>query len=125
MAMADPVDGARLLEDLGCDYIVHHVGYDMRTLRRQRGIDAPTPLDRLRQIVRAVGIPVQAVGGLTIEQAMETPEYGAPMVVIGAPIAIGEHAFRSAGGDLERTLRLICEKVHSYGDIEISGRQIA
>lgn len=123
MAMPDPVDGARKLEDLGCDYIIHHIGYDMRTLRRQRGLAAPTPLDRLRDIVQAVSVPVQAVGGLTLEQATDTPSYGAPLVVIGAPLAIDAHAFRTAQGDLEGTLRLICEKVHSYGDVRI-GKEV-
>jgi 3-hexulose-6-phosphate synthase len=123
MAMPDPVDGARKLEDLGCDYIIHHIGYDMRTVRRERGLPAPTPLSRLREIVRAVSVPVQAVGGLTLEQAAETPTYGAPLVVIGAPLAIDPHAFRTAGGDLEGTLRLICEKVHAYGDVPI-GKEV-
>src|SRR4051812_21281016 len=88
MAMPDPVDGARKLQDLGCDYIIHHIGYDMRTVRRKRGQHAPTPLDRLREVVSAVSVPVQAVGGLTLQQATETPAYGAPLVVIGAPLAI-------------------------------------
>lgn len=114
MNMPDPVTGAQLLESLGCDYVIHHIGYDMRTLRRKRGLPAPTPLDRLRDVVRAVSVPVQAVGGLTIEQAIETPAYGAPLVVIGAPLTIDAHAFRSAEGDLEGTLRLICQKVHAY-----------
>ena len=118
MAMPDPVAGAKHLEALGCDYIIHHIGYDMRTLRRSRGQHAPTPLDRLREIVEAVSTPVQAVGGLTLEQATDTPRYGAPLVVIGAPLAIDAHAFRTAEGDLESTLRLICEKVHAYGEIE-------
>jgi 3-hexulose-6-phosphate synthase/6-phospho-3-hexuloisomerase len=118
MAMPDPVAGAKRLEDLGCDYIIHHIGYDMRTLRRSRGQQAPTPLDRLREIVAAVSVPVQAVGGLTLEQATDTPSYGAPLVVIGAPLAIDAHAFRTAQGDLESSLRLICEKVHAYGDIQ-------
>ncbi len=118
MAMPDPVAGARRLEELGCDYIIHHIGYDMRTLRRSRGQHAPTPLDRLREIVQAVSVPVQAVGGLTLEQATDTPSYGAPLVVIGAPLAIDAHAFRTAEGDLESSLRLICEKVHAYGDIQ-------
>src|ERR1700722_8146433 len=26
----DMVDGARLLEELGCDYVIHHIGYDER-----------------------------------------------------------------------------------------------
>jgi 3-hexulose-6-phosphate synthase/6-phospho-3-hexuloisomerase len=119
MAMPDPIAGAKRLEELGCDYVIHHIGYDMRTRRRAAGRFAPTPLDDLRNVVGAVSIPVQAVGGLTLEQAMRTPEYGAPMVVIGAPLAIDAHAFRSTAGDLEGTLRLICEKVHGYGDVAL------
>jgi 3-hexulose-6-phosphate synthase len=113
MNMPDPVTGAQLMQSLGCDYIIHHIGYDMRTLRRQRGLHAPTPLDRLREVVDAVSVPVQAVGGLTIQQAIDTPSFGAPLVVIGAPLAIDAHAFRAAEGDLEATLRLICQKVHA------------
>lgn len=119
MAMPDVVAGSKQLEDLGCDYIIHHIGYDMRNLRRRRGLHAPTPLDELREIVAAVQVPVQAVGGLTLEQATETPRYGAPMVVVGAPLAIDADAFRSANGDLEGTLRLICERVHAFGDVPV------
>ncbi len=115
-----PSTARKRLEELGCDYIVHHIGYDMRTVRKAAaGETLQRPLDRLREIVRAVSVPVQAVGGLTVEQAIETPPYGAPLVVIGAPLAIDAHAFRAAGGDLEGTLRPICERVHAYGDVEI------
>ena len=75
-------------------------------------------------MVEAVSIPVQAVGGLTLEQATETPAYGAPLVVIGAPLAIDAHAFRTAEGDLEGTLRLICEKVHAFGDVKVKKEAI-
>jgi 3-hexulose-6-phosphate synthase/6-phospho-3-hexuloisomerase len=119
MAMPDPIAGAKKLEDLGCDYIIHHIGFDMRTLRRSRGQHAPTPLDRLAEVVAAVSVPVQAVGGLTLEQATDTPRYGAPLVVVGAPLAIDPNAFRTAQGDVESLLRLICEKVHAFGDIKI------
>src|SRR5581483_10074343 len=110
MGMPDPVEGAKRLEELGCDYVIHHIGYDMRTLRRERGQHAPTPLDHLREIVQAVSVPVQAVGGLTFDQAIDTPKYGAPMVVIGAPL-LDKDAYSFAGGmgDLENLLRLICE----------------
>ncbi|MFL6352685.1 MAG: orotidine 5'-phosphate decarboxylase / HUMPS family protein [Bryobacteraceae bacterium] len=124
MAMADPVAGAKWLEELGCDYVIHHVGFDMRTLRRKRGLSAPTPLDRLREVVAAVSVPVQAVGGLTLEEAIETPGHGAPLVVIGAPLAIDANAFRTASSDLESILRLICEKVHAYGDVPVGNERI-
>lgn len=111
------VDGARRLEDLGCGYIVHHIGYDERRGIAARGERMPSPLDDLREVVKAVKIPVQAVGGLTIDQAIRCPEFGAPLVVLGAPLTIDADAFKTADGDLESSLRLICDKVHAYGDV--------
>lgn len=115
----DMIEAARKLEDLGCDYIVHHIGYDQRRGIAARGTRMPSPLDQLREVVRAVHVPVQAVGGLTIEQAVRSPEYGAPLVVLGAPLTIDAEAFKTADGNLESTLRLICEKVHAYGEIAV------
>ena len=39
----------------------------------------------------------------------------------GAPLAVDSDSFRSAGGDLEGTLRTICERVHAYGDVLVGG----
>ena len=64
-------------------------------------------------MVDAVSVPVQAVGGLTLEQAVQCPFYGAPLVVLGAPLTIDADAFRTADGDLEGSLRLICDAVHT------------
>jgi 3-hexulose-6-phosphate synthase len=115
----DMVDGAKRLADLGCDYVIHHIGYDERRGIAARGERMPNPLDELRKIVDAVHVPVQAVGGLTIEQAIATPEYGAPLVVLGAPLTIDADSFKTASGNLEDSLRLICEKVHAFGDVVI------
>lgn len=114
----DMVSGAKLLEDLGCDYIIHHIGYDERRGIAAQGERMPSPLDQLREIVAAVNAPVQAVGGLTLEQAVRCPEYGAPLVVLGAPLTIDADAFKTADGDLESSLRLICERIHAYGDVK-------
>src|SRR5687767_14689683 len=119
LACSDMVQGAKQLEDLGCDYIVHHIGYDERRGIAAKGRRMPSPLDKLKEVVAAVSIPVQAVGGLTLEQAVRTPEYGAPLVVLGAPLTIDADAFKTASGDVEGSLRLICEKVHGYGDVPI------
>jgi 3-hexulose-6-phosphate synthase len=61
-----------------------------------------------------VKVPVQAVGGLSIEDAIRTPEFGAPLVVLGAPLTIDADAFKTASGNLEDRLRLVCERVHAY-----------
>jgi len=119
LACEDMVDGARYLEDLGCDYIIHHIGYDERRGIAARGERMPSPLDQLKEVVEAVDIPVQAVGGLSLEEAIRCPEYGAPLVVLGAPLTIDADAFKTADGDLEGSLRLICEKIHAYGDITV------
>jgi 3-hexulose-6-phosphate synthase/6-phospho-3-hexuloisomerase len=115
------VDGAKRLEDLGCGFVIHHIGYDERRSYAALGQRMPSPLDELKLVVDAVSVPVQAVGGLSLEQAVRTPEYGAPLVVLGAPLTIDADAFRTADGDVEASLKLICEKVHGYGDVAVGG----
>ncbi|OUT61513.1 MAG: D-arabino 3-hexulose 6-phosphate aldehyde lyase [Rhodopirellula sp. TMED11] len=111
------VDGAKRLEELGCDYIVHHIGYDERRGIAARGLPMPSPLDDLRAVVDAVEIPVQAVGGLSLEQAIACPSYGAPLVVLGAPLTIDADQFKTADGNLESSLKLICDQVHAFGEV--------
>ncbi len=113
----DKVAAAKWLEQLGCNYVIHHIGYDERRGIAAQGKRMPSPLDELREVVNAVKIPVQAVGGLSLEQAIQCPAYGAPLVVLGAPLTIDADAFKTADGDLETSLRLICEKIHAYNDL--------
>jgi 3-hexulose-6-phosphate synthase/6-phospho-3-hexuloisomerase len=113
----DMVQAARDLEALGCDFIVHHIGYDERRGIAAQGLRMPSPLDQLKEVVQAVNIPVQAVGGLSLEQAIQCPAYGAPLVVLGAPLTIDADAFKTADGNLEESLRMICAAVHAYGDV--------
>ena len=91
LAATDRVDCARWMESLGVDFIVHHIGYDER-----RMIKGVSPMDELDAVVRAVSIPVQAVGGLSIRQAIECPSRGAPLVVLGAPLVIDADDFKPA-----------------------------
>jgi len=105
LAAEDKVECARWMESLGVDFIIHHVGYDER-----RMITGLSPMDELEAIVRAVSIPVQAVGGLTIRQAIECPAHGAPLVVLGAPLVIDADEFATASTDIGEILREItCE----------------
>jgi 3-hexulose-6-phosphate synthase/6-phospho-3-hexuloisomerase len=107
LAAADRVACARRLEELGVDFIVHHIGYDER--RMVKGV---SPLDELDAVVRAVSVPVQAVGGLSIRQALECPSRGAPLVVLGAPLVIDPDDFRAAeGSSLRDVLAEICSEI--------------
>ena len=103
----DRIECARWMESLGVDVIVHHIGFDERNLIR--GL---SPLDEIDAVVRAVSRPVQAVGGLSIQQAIECAKRGAPLVVVGAPLVIDGTAFRPADSNLSPVLRKICEDVH-------------
>ncbi len=122
LACPDMMEGAKWLEELGCDYIVHHIGYDERRGIAASGKRMPSPLDQLKEVVSAVKIPVQAVGGLSLEQAIHCPEYGAPLVVLGAPLTIDADEFKTADGDMESSLRLICRTIHAYGDVAVGCR---
>src|SRR5438445_6663796 len=107
LAADDRVECAKWMEGLGVDFIVHHIGYDERNL-----IPRLSPLDELDLVVRAVSIPVQAVGGLSIDQAIACPARGAPLVVIGAPLVIDGAAFRPADRNLFPMLKKICDAIH-------------
>jgi 3-hexulose-6-phosphate synthase len=110
----DKPAAARLMQDLGVDYIVHHVGYDERrdpVVIAEHGGVAPSPLDELEAVVRAVEIPVQAVGGLSVEQVLQLPKYGVYHLVLGAPLTVDAEAFKSPAHDLEGLLREILAKL--------------
>jgi 3-hexulose-6-phosphate synthase len=107
LAADDRVESAKWMANLGVDVIVHHIGFDER--RMVRGL---SPLDELDDVIRAVPVPVQAVGGLSIDQAIECARRGAPFVVVGAPLVIDGTAFRPAQGNLFDKLKQICDSVH-------------
>lgn len=60
----DMVAAAKWLEELGCDFVIHHIGYDERRGIAAKGLRMPSPLDQLREVVEAVKIPVQALADL-------------------------------------------------------------
>jgi 3-hexulose-6-phosphate synthase/6-phospho-3-hexuloisomerase len=113
LGCADKAAASRMMEDLGVDYIVHHTGYDERRGIAAAGGPRLSPLDDLDAVVRAVQIPVQAVGGLTVEEAIEMPRRGAPLVVLGAPLTIAADSFNVAEGDLRGLLAEITRRIRA------------
>ncbi len=106
MLCPDKPGRAKQAQDLGVDYIIVHTGFDERNM-----IPGLSPLDDLADILAAVDIPVQAVGGLSIEQAIDTLDMGAEIVVFGAPLVISNEAFEVAQENFEGILREIVERV--------------
>lgn len=106
MLCPDKPQRAREAEQMGVDYIIVHTGFDERNM-----VPGLSPLDDLEEILAAVSIPVQAVGGLSIEQAIQTLDMGAQIVVFGAPLVISGDAFRAASNDFEDILREIVRQV--------------
>ncbi len=106
MLCPDKARRAREAQDLGVDYIIVHTGFDERRMHPER-----SPLQDLPDVLAAVDIPVQAVGGLTVDQAIQTLEMGAQIVVFGAPLVIAPDAFVAASEDYEAQLREIVRRI--------------
>ncbi|MCU9613282.1 orotidine 5'-phosphate decarboxylase [Caldibacillus lycopersici] len=108
LAAADKVATAKLLEACGVDYIIVHTGFD------ERGENPTlTPLDDLASILKAVSLPLQVVGGLSITQAASTPRLGAPLVVVGAPLVIDQQEFSPSTNkaELQKILETLVREV--------------
>jgi 3-hexulose-6-phosphate synthase/6-phospho-3-hexuloisomerase len=105
MLHPDKPEIARRMEEWGVDVIVVHTGYDERHFDPRRN-----PLEDLAAVRAAVKLPIQAVGGLSLEQAARMPSLGAPLVVIGAPLAIADREFKP-GADAAELRRVIGEFV--------------
>lgn len=106
MLHPDKPAAARRMQELGVDVVVVHTGYDERHAEPGK-----SPLDDLAAVRAAVDIPIQAVGGLSLEQAARTPELGAALAVIGAPLAVADQEF-TPGADDDALLEVIARFVH-------------
>jgi 3-hexulose-6-phosphate synthase/6-phospho-3-hexuloisomerase len=111
MGAPDRVAEAARLEALGVGMVLHHIGHDHRNMHRELKL---SPLTDLPGIVAATTVPVQAVGGLSIDQAVGCPTIGAGVVVFGAPLAIDdETSFTIPEGDMPRVLGEAIARVHA------------
>ena len=106
LAATDRVQAAKDLERAGVDVVIAHLGFD------ERHALGGSPLDFLSDIVQAVDVPVQAVGGLTLND-FRLPKMGAPLVVVGAPLAIDNHTIAPAteAGAIRRILAEVVRAV--------------
>jgi 3-hexulose-6-phosphate synthase/6-phospho-3-hexuloisomerase len=101
MLCPDKVGMARKMEAMGVDAILVHTGLDERHFEKGK-----SPLDDIGAIRAAVKSRLQAVGGLSIDQAARCPALGADLVVIGAPLAVADHELKP-GADAARLFEII------------------
>jgi 3-hexulose-6-phosphate synthase len=82
---------ARRMQRLGVDAVIAHLGFDERAEAPERSV-----FDFLSDVVAATTLPVQAVGGIRLQDLPRLPGLGAPLVVVGAPLVISSEAFAPA-----------------------------
>lgn len=109
MLCPDKPKRAKEAQDLGVDIIIVHTGFDERNM-----IPGLSPLDDLQPVLDAVSIPVQAVGGLLIDQAIKTLEMGAKIVVFGAPLVISGTEFKPADPNFEPIIKNIVDRIKKH-----------
>lgn len=105
-------DETHRMERLGVDAVIAHLGFD------ERGEDpARSVFDFLPDVVAATKLPVQAVGGIRLEDLAQLPRLGAPLVVVGAPLVISREAFAPAAdlATLESILTDVVSQVRVRG----------
>src|SRR5437867_12960825 len=83
MRVEDKPRRARELEKLGVDYLNLHVSIDEQMIAR-------TPLEELRAVAKASGIPVAVAGGLNSETVAQAVEAGASIIIVGGAIIKAE-----------------------------------
>lgn len=109
LAVRDKVQRAIDVVKMGVDYIIVHTGFDERHYDPNAN-----PLKDLKKIVGSVNVPVQAVGGLDADQAIETLKIGAELVVFGSPLVIKGEKFEVKNEHFDVVLKEAVNKVRAY-----------
>jgi 3-hexulose-6-phosphate synthase/6-phospho-3-hexuloisomerase len=83
------IEAAKRARDLGAHYVVLHLGYDER-LANPKMVEDNVLLRWAEAVAKEdLGIPLQVVGGLTLEQAKQLPSFGISEIVIS--MNLGSH----------------------------------
>jgi len=79
IAVNDVISRAKLAENLGADYVTVHCAIDEQ-------MEGKDPFDTLRQVSKALTIPVGVAGGINSETAAMAVDAGASIVIVGGAI---------------------------------------
>ncbi|MHB8632337.1 MAG: 3-hexulose-6-phosphate synthase [Thermoplasmatota archaeon] len=106
VACPDPVARARDAEALGCHFVSLHVGIDDQMRGRN-------PIDLLREVAKAVRIPVMVAGGLNSETVGPCVEAGASIVVVGGALTKAP----DLAGEARRLVKAMRERSVAASDL--------
>ena len=98
MNVADPINRALALEELGVDFICVHVSID----QQMSGVD---PLDVLLRLSGKIKTPLAVAGGLNSESAAKAVINGACIVIVGGAITKASDAAK-ATKDIKKAMSL-------------------
>ena len=79
IGVPDRVARARQIATMGASHVCVHMGIDKQML----GLD---PVENVREVASAIGIPVAVAGGINSETAAAVVEAGASIVIVGGAI---------------------------------------
>jgi len=75
----DVVARARAVEEMGANYVGIHLAIDEQ-------MQGKTPWEKLREVAKAVSVPIAVAGGINSETAALAVEAGASIVIVGGAI---------------------------------------
>ena len=120
MLCTDKVAMARKMESMGVDVVIVHTGLDERHAEVGK-----SPLDGSERRARGGLAAAPGRGGFSIEQAAQCPALGAPLVVIGAPLAVADYELKP-GADADTlftTIKSFVDRVKGRASC-VDGRRV-
>lgn len=85
IGVSNPSQRAKEVEEFGVDYIGVHCPIDEQ-------MEGKDPFKRLRDVSKAVSVPVAVAGGINSETALEAVNAGASIIVVGGAISKAQDA---------------------------------
>lgn len=87
------LEEARQVEQAGADYVA--LGHIFKTSTKEKEYP-PRGLDTLSEVANAVGIPLVAIGGITLQNAPQVIDAGADIIALSSAICAADDPLKAA-----------------------------
>jgi 3-hexulose-6-phosphate synthase/6-phospho-3-hexuloisomerase len=88
IGIKDKIKRIKEIENLGIDYICHHIGIDEQMIGKK-------PEEVLRKIIKNSNKPVAVAGGINSETASKLTKIGASIIIVGGAITKAKNVYDS------------------------------